>query len=365
MTEARVAHFALPKASFGEKEREAVSFGGLQAHTFRYDTGVEAVRLSHARGHVVVLPFLGQMVWSAAFDGVDLAMHSMFAAPRPAKMIVETYGCLAYHAGLLRLGVPGPTDDHALHGEAPCALMDTAGVSCGVDARGAWIAVTGTREYAMGFGAHYVSRPQVILREGETGCEIVMAVENLSSAPMDLMYMCHVNFAFAEGARLVQSVPFTTDHVIARTAIPGHVTVSDEYRALIADFARNPARMERLDEPALYDPEQVAYIVGQKTGADGLTRYLMQRREGDAFAIAWDPAIMNKTIRWVLANSDQRVAAFAMPATCEPEGYTAEKAKGNVRQLAGGASVRFATHVGYVDKANAAAAIAQVEGLRR
>ena len=355
MTEAHVAHFACARASFGEKEREAVSFGGLKAHVFRYDSGVEAIRLSHARGHVIVLPYLGQMVWSAEFDGVELAMQSMFTQPRPAKTIVETYGCLAYHAGLLRMGVPGPGDDHALHGEAPCAQMDAAGVSCGVDARGAWIAVTGSREYAMGFGAHYVSRPQVILREDETGCEIVMEVENLSAAPMDLMYMCHVNFAFAEGARIVQSVPFTPEHVITRTVIPSHVHPSDDYRALLAELAKNPARMERLDEPQRYDPEQVFYIVGQKTEADGLTHYRMQRREGDAFAIRWDPAIMNKTIRWVLANSDQRVAAFAMPGTCEPEGYTAEKAKGNVRQLAGGASVRFATHVSYIDKAGAAA----------
>ena len=60
----------------------------------------------------------------------------------------------------------------------------------------------------------------------------------------------------------------------------------------------------------------------------------MARREGDAFAICWDPEAMPHTIRWILANSDQRVAAFAMPATCEPEGYIAEKRKGNVRALA-------------------------------
>ena len=360
MTGQRVAHFALPRASFGEKERRSVDFGGLQAHLFRYDSGVEAVRLSNPRGHAVVLPFMGQMVWSAVFDGVELAMQSMYREPRPAKTIVETYGCLAYHAGVLRMGVPGPGDDHALHGEAPCAQMDTAGVSCGVDERGAWIAVTGEREYATGFGSHYMSRPTVILRENETACDIVMEVENLSAAPMDLMYMCHVNFAFAEGARIIQSVPFTPEYVIARTAIPGHVTPTDDYRALLADLAVNPARMERLDEPHRYDPEQVFYIVGQKTAADGRTHYLLHRKEGDAFAISWDPRSMDKTIRWVLANSDQRVAAFAMPATCEPEGYSAEKRKGHVRTLAGGAGVRFETHVGYVDKKRAAEKIAEV-----
>ena len=355
------AHFALARAGFAHTAREAASYGGLKAHVFRYDTGVEAVRLSNARGSVTVLPYMGQMVWSAEFDGVQLAMQSMFPEPRPAQNIVETYGCLAYHAGILRLGVPGPADDHALHGEAPCAPMDAAGIACGTDVRGAYIAVTGARDYAMGFGAHYLSRPRVILREGETGCEIVMEVENLSAAPMDLMYMCHVNFAFAEGARIVQSVPFTPDHVVTRTAIPGHVTPSEDYRALLADLAKNPARMERLDEPARYDPEQVFYIVGQKPGADGLVHYAMRRREGDAFAIAWDPSIMTKTIRWVLANSDQRVAAFAMPATCEPEGYTAEKAKGNVRKLAGGAHVRFSTFVSYINKAGAAAKLGEGE----
>ena len=364
MSEGQSAHFALTKMSFGEKERETVVFGGLKASLFRYDTGVEAIRLSNARGHVVVLPYLGQMVWSAVFDGVELAMQSLFREPRPAKVIVETYGCLAYHAGILRLGVPGPSDNHILHGEAPCAEMDRAGVACGVDERGAWIAVTGEREYAMGFGSHYLSRPSVVLREGETGCDISMVVENLSAAPMDLMYMCHVNFAFAEGARIVQSVPFTPEHVVTRTAVPGHVTPTNDYRALLAQLAADPARMERLDEPERYDPEQVFYILGQRSGDDGLTRYLMIRKEGDAFSIAWDPSVMDKTIRWVLANSDQRVAAFAMPATCEPEGYTAEKRKGNVRTLAGGASVRFVTHVEYVEPSRVATEAARIEGLR-
>jgi hypothetical protein len=91
----------------------------------------------------------------------------------------------------------------------------------------------------------------------------------------------------------------------------------------------------------------------------------MKRREGDAFAIAWDPEVMPHTIRWILANSDQRVAAFAMPGTCEPEGYTAEKRKGNVRTLAGGATAHFVTHVGYVDAKHVGAATQSIEGIRQ
>jgi hypothetical protein len=91
----------------------------------------------------------------------------------------------------------------------------------------------------------------------------------------------------------------------------------------------------------------------------------MARREGDAFAIAWDPAVMPHTIRWILANSDQRVAAFAMPATCEPEGYLAEKRKGNVRSLAGNAKASFATRIDYIERDHAAAAAAAIEGSQR
>jgi hypothetical protein len=42
------------------------------------------------------------------------------------------------------------------------------------------------------------------------------------------------------------------------------------------------------------------------------------------------------------------VAAFVLPATCEPEGYLAEKAKGNVRQLGAGETASFSVTTGYL-----------------
>ena len=120
-----------------------------------------------------------------------------------------------------------------------------------------------------------------------------------------------------------------------------------------------------LDPKERYDPEQVFYVKGLKRGADDLIHFMLLRPEGDAFAIAWDPESMPHAIRWILDNKDQRVAAFAMPATCEPEGYTAEKRKGNVRSLASGARARFVSRVGYVDKEHTASAAARIEGNQR
>jgi monosaccharide-transporting ATPase len=143
--------------------------------------------------------------------------------------------------------------------------------------------------------------------------------------------------------------------------MPGHVTPTDAWRALLADVAAHPARLERLDEPALYDPEFVFYLKGVPAGADGRVRYALLRREDDAFAIRWNPLTMPHTIRWVLVNSDQGVAAFAMPATCEPEGYSAEKRKGHVQTLAGGESARFETEIAYIPREQAAAVVAEIE----
>jgi hypothetical protein len=53
-----------------------------------------------------------------------------------------------------------------------------------------------------------------------------------------------------------------------------------------------------------------------------------------------------------------------MPATCEPEGYLAEKRKGNVRSLAGGARATFVTEIGYVEPARASALAHTIEGVR-
>ncbi len=124
----------------------------------------------------------------------------------------------------------------------------------------------------MGFGAHYLAEPRVTLHEDETSLDMAMQVKNLSAAPMDLMYMAHVNFAFAHGARLVQPVPFTPEHVVVRAAIPSHVTPTEAWRGFLADVAAKPERLEWLNEPALYDPELVFYLKGARPEADGRVR---------------------------------------------------------------------------------------------
>jgi hypothetical protein len=346
MTET-VVHLA--KGQLGELERPIVESLPLRASGFRYASGIEAVRLSNPRGEVVVLPWYGQMIWDARFDGVRLTMKGMFDIPRPAADIAGTYGCFAYHSGLLRNGCPSPEDTHPLHGEMPLAPMDGAALCAGQDAEGPYLRLTGTREYVMGFGAHYLARPSVTLRPESTLFDISMEVQNVGGAAMDLMYMCHMNHAFVRGGRFIQPTPFTPEATRVRTAVPGHVRRTPRFDALLQELAHHPATLETLADPEAYDPEQVFYISGLRTDAAGNTHIMLRRPEGDAFVVSYDPRALPHLVRWVLYNADQQVAALALPSTCEPEGYLAESRKGNVRSLAPGQTASFTVRTGYLD----------------
>ena len=63
------------------------------------------------------------------------------------------------------------------------------------DEKGRFLAVTGLYEYYKVFDNHYAARPMTKLYEGSTLLDIILEIENLGSAPMDLMYQCHINNA--------------------------------------------------------------------------------------------------------------------------------------------------------------------------
>ena len=79
----------LKEAYFAEKEGVVLENGTLSASIFKYSTGVSAVRLCNARGNLVILPYMGQMVWRCEFDGRELTMKSIYDEPMPA---VHVYG---------------------------------------------------------------------------------------------------------------------------------------------------------------------------------------------------------------------------------------------------------------------------------
>lgn len=340
--------FHLPRALFTTEERPVFRAGALAVHAFRYPGGVEALRFQNGRGEVIVLPYLGQMIWRAVMGGVELGMKSPFAIPRPAPDILGTYGCLCYHSGLLRNGVPGPEDDHAVHGEFPTLPMDEAILV--LDGTGGEMTLRLVSEVTClrAFGPHYHARAHFTFG-GDTLFETAIEVENRAPRPMDLMYMCHANFAFVPHGRIHQPVPFTPERTALRRALPAHVRPDPAYLARLETWAAEPARLATLDPALPYDPEIVFYLRDMPADGEGLTHALLERPEGDGFLISHDPRALPFAVRWLFDDGATAVAAFLLPATCEPEGYTAEKRKGHVRELAPGERASFRVRMGYLD----------------
>ncbi len=348
-----LATIPLHQGGLTATDRPVIEAGGLSAALFRYPSGIDALRLRNRRGELVILPWFGQMIWAAHFDGVDLAMRSGFDMPLPSDTIAGTYGCFAFHSGLLRNGVPSAADDHAAHGEFPCAAMRSASLEL-LDQDGTLsLRLISERDHVIAFGPHYRARPSVTLSQDSALFDLALSVENRSGRPMELMYMAHVNFAFVPGGRIVQPTPFRPDTVSVRRAVPAHVRPDPDYLALIDELAASPARMEVLDQPDRYDPEQVFYLSGLGTDPAGRTALMLRRPDGDAFALDYAPAEFPRCVRWIMSDPDAAVAAFALPSTCEPEGYAAERRKGHVRLLPPHGTARFALTLGHLDASEA------------
>lgn len=321
------------------------------ADTWRYPSGVEALTVGNQRGQLTILPFMGQMIWDAVFDGRDLTMKNMFRQPLPASTIVGTYGCYLYHSGILRNGCPGKGDDHPLHGEMPCAPMDSATLVFGIDDAGnAFLRLDGEYEYMMGFGNHYLAKPSILLRPSSGVFDVSMEVTNLGGEDMELMYMCHMNQTFEKGAGIIQPMAYLPDNVVTRTSFPDHVKPTPEWLDFLNQVADNPGKMAMLDEEEKYNPEFVFFLRNMAVDKEGNTHFLMKFVDGDGCYCSYNPDEFDHAVRWILANADQKVAAFALPATCEPEGYTAEKTKGNIKILKPREKRVFNVRTGYLAK---------------
>jgi hypothetical protein len=128
--------FYLQDEMFRYKERTLVEANRVTASAFRFPSGVAALRLRNDLGEVVLLPYQGQQVWSAAFRGRNITMRSMFDQPRPTRNYLETYGGFNLHCGFTAMGVPAAGDTHPLHGELPNAPYDEAWLVVGGRGRG-------------------------------------------------------------------------------------------------------------------------------------------------------------------------------------------------------------------------------------
>lgn len=324
--------FHLHEQMFREKKQLLMDTPHFAVHTFLFDSGVAGLQISNSRGHIIMLPYQGQQIWSANFDGRELGMKSMFSEPQPTQTYLHTYGGFFIHCGATRMGVPGATDSHPLHGELPNARYQKAWLTLGDDARGTYIGMSGSFRYTVAFNDNYVAVPEVRLYADQTIFTVSLEIQNLKKTPMDLMYLAHINYRPVDNAQLLTSAANTAAAIRVRKSIPSHISPPAGYREFIEQLAQQPAVANQLNPQLAFNPE-VVFTINPHADNQGWAHSLHVHPDGHADYVAHRPSQLPYTIRWISRTPDQDCLGFAMPATAEPEGYTAEKAKGNLRHI--------------------------------
>jgi len=356
--------FHLNPAMFTDQERllvERTDADGraLTASGFRFDSGVCGLRLTSDVGELVMLPYQGQQVWSATFNDRNLTMRSMLDQPYPDRPFLETFGGFLQHCGITAVGGPGPEDTHPLHGELPNAPYETAAVVVGEDEDGAYIGLTGQFQYTVAFAHSYLAAPMAKLHAGSTVFTVTMNITNLKQSPQELLYLAHVNFRPVDNGRLIYSAIPTAEHVRVRASIPSHITPGPGYVEFIGELGRHPEVHHVLAPGMAFDPEAV-FFVDYLADEAGWAHTMQRHPDGAVDYISHRTAQLPFGTRWISRTADQDAIAMVEAGTCEPEGYTAEKAKGNIKAIAPGDTFRADFRIGALSPDEADAVEAKI-----
>ena len=335
--------------------------GEFSISTFKYASGIEALTVKNARGEIIVLPFKGQQIWRAIFDGRDLTMKSMFDEPVDTQVYLETYGAFLIHCGLTGLGAPGPEDHHPLHGELPNAPFQSAWLE--LDASGQKVTIGGSYQYTVAFSTNYRAAARIAMPAGSALLDVSLSVENLKNTAMDLMYLAHANFRPVDFGELIYSAIYNADSVRVRRSIPAHISPKPDYKEFIAQLAESPELHHSLSPDLAFDPE-VVFTIDMLPGADGWAHAMQKRPDGTADYICFQPDQAPIATRWICRTPDQDGLGVAFPSTSEVEGYTAEKAKGQVVELAGEQVWKIDMKMGLLTEAEIGGVIKQIEEIQ-
>lgn len=116
---------------FGPLDTTVARYCGLVATAFRYRSGVAGLRISNAKGEIVILPFQGQQIWDATFLNRSLTMRSMFDEPVATRDYLSNYGAFFIHCGATAMGIRVGRPPSVAWRPAQCTLW-----GCPADHRG-------------------------------------------------------------------------------------------------------------------------------------------------------------------------------------------------------------------------------------
>lgn len=344
----------LTEDMFQVPEQPLLNSQQLRVSTFRYRSGVAALRVETERSELIVLPFRGQQVWRYTVDGEPLTMRTHFDEPAASTTFGETYGGFLLHCGLSGLGAPGPEDTHPHHGELPNGTFEDVQLLVG----DGWLGIRGSYRHRVSHGADVTFEPTLVVWAGETQLDLDITISNHRQDPFGFSYLCHVNWPIFEGARLVEAVPFDAEHF----ELAPHPAQDAVTAAYLADLAADPAVGNDLDPQRVIAPEYCA-ILRPRSGEDGWAHFLQVRPDGRAASVSYQTQHLPYAIRWISNTGDESAAGFCLPASAHHKGRAAAERDGMVRSIPGASSIKMSLTVDFLDQAATDTRIRQIEVL--
>ena len=330
----------LVREQFTERERTLVTAGSLGARVFRYESGVEAVRLTNDKGEAILLPFMGQMVWRLSFLGRDLTMRSIFGEPQPCRdCFTESYGCFVMHCGMTAMGNPTAADTHPPHGELPFADYQRAYLRCGEDERGAYLALGGVYTHKRASELHYEFCPECRLYAGATQIELTVAVTNRKDLPLEYYYLCHINHRPVDGARLYDTARGITVHREVPDGYPEPMKSATE--AYLDRLEADPNVMRVIDQKEQSYAPEIVFTCDYAADENGEAHTMMLLPDGYACYVRHRPDELPYGVRWIARTKDEDAIGMVLPATAQHLGRNYCREHGQQRVLLCGETATF------------------------
>lgn len=323
---------------FSENENLVLENGELQIYTFVYPTGVEGVKVKNKRGHFIALPYLGQQIWEAEFDGHTLQMESLIKIPKKKNHLLDTYGCLFMHCGFTAMGAPQSDDTHPQHGELPLAEYDELWLGGGEDEKGKYVEVAGLYNHARFFGVNYNFVPTYRLYENDTIIYLNVKAQNMRSNAMEYMYLAHINYRPYENSKLVYSAKRDKEHIKVYKNFAPDLTTEEKQK--LSDYMdkvqENPAIMDDVFAEGQYYTPEIVFTVDFETDEEGKAYSLQCLEDGYATYVSHPKDKLPVGVRWMGYTDDEKSVGMVLPATADHMGYNNAKRNGMLKTLGPG-----------------------------
>lgn len=332
----------LAKNLFTKEKVLLAEHGSFKITKFAYASGVEALEVENSKCSFIFTPFKGQQIWHFVAGGKELSMDVTTKEPTDSVMFLENYGGFLYHCGVNSFGVPDK--DHPHHGEIPNAFYDEAYVDVSEDEKGMYIVLGGTLNAPE---RNYNFSPSIKLYDNTSMFEVNISIENTSSAPLEYMYLCHLNFRPFNGSEIITSAKYDKEHIKLYRG-----EGSKELVAYFDELEKDLTIMNKVgNDKEVYDPE-ICFAIQYEADEDGYG-HTMQMMDDGACYVKHPTDILSNGVRWISRTDSTDALGMVLPATAEHVGYYNAKEKGQLKIIEANKTLGFTFYTGYVEKEEA------------